>query len=71
MIKSCGQFYIDDAMKGVLWEEAKGKLRALVAIQGSYVEDGVPVGRPKQKWEILEERIESFIRDIEDEGLQE
>lgn len=57
---------IINMMKASVWEEAKGKLRALVAIQGSY-----PNGTQTQRWKDIEDLTEEFIRDIEGNGLHE
>jgi hypothetical protein len=61
---------IFSAMKAQTWEEAKGKLRALVGIQGSI--PSRPVGdESKARWEELSDRVEEFIRGVEDDGLHE
>jgi hypothetical protein len=65
-----GRFYIDYALKAAQWERAKGELRALIALQGSYAsrqvgDDSVP------KWERLKNYVEDFIQEVEDQGLQE
>lgn len=57
----------DIAMKAVLWEEAKGKLRALAVAQGSYQS----TDSMTEIWEKLDRKIEAFIKDIEDNALQE
>ena len=58
------------ALKGATWEEAKGKLRALVAIQGSV--GGRAVSDTSEwKWEALGRQVESFIHTVEDAGLHE
>jgi hypothetical protein len=56
------------AMKLAQWEEAKGKLRALVALQGS-----MPSGDPStmRRFEELGLKVEAFITEIEDEALHE
>lgn len=61
------------ALKGAAWEEAKGKLRALVAIQGSFssVLIGDETNLERQRWLDLSAQVEDFIRDVEDEGLHE
>lgn len=66
-----GVFLIDAAMKAQQWERAKGELRALVAIQGSYSLGRNPGDETPAKWQRLETRIEGFIRGIEDDALQE
>jgi hypothetical protein len=55
-------------MKLAMWEEAKGKLRALVALQGSYF--GGDTHQTK-KWEDAEAAVNQFIEDFEGNGLQE
>lgn len=54
--------------KAILWEEAKGKLRAIVAADGAQ-HGGVYDGRPH--FEIVEEVVESFIKAFESDGLHE
>ena len=60
------------AMKAALWEEAKGKLRALVAVSGSgparYDDQG---RRVRGRWENAEHAVETFIKDFESYGLHE
>ena len=63
------RYYIDSALKAQQWEIAKGHLRALIALQGSY--STVSVKEYPADWEKLEERVNAFISDIEDHGLQE
>jgi hypothetical protein len=67
------EFGIADAMKVALWEEAKGKLRALVGVQGSY-HSGNPPGDPSAemiRFSRLSALVEEFIERVEDDGLQE
>ena len=54
-------------MRAISWERAKGALRELVAVKGS-IHSGNP---DMESWEELSRRIETFIKDIEDDGLQE
>lgn len=60
------RFMIDHAMKAAAWERAKGELRGLVHIQGSY-SHGSPAG---DCWRELESTVDKFIAEIEDNGLQ-
>jgi hypothetical protein len=66
------EFILEAALKSQQWERAKGELRALVAIQGSYTS---PLPKHMQKerprWELLNERIEAFIQSVEGDALQE
>lgn len=62
-------FLPDAAMKAAQWERAKGELRAMVAIQGSY-EASSPEEEPL-KWAVLSQHVEDFIKNIEDNGLHE
>ena len=55
-----------EAAKAIIWEEAKGKLRALVALQGSYTS-----GENTDKYEKIDIEVEQFINHIENHGLQE
>lgn len=60
-------FMLDAALRSILWEECKGKLRAMAAFQGSYqVDRGSP-----SSWASLNKRVEAFIKSVEDEGLHE
>lgn len=54
--------------KAMLWEEAKGKLRALVAVNGQCASTDE---HRADQWREAEERIEAFISAFEDEGLHE
>ena len=53
--------------KAVLWEEAKGKLRALAAVEGQTVGEY----NAKPKYQKIREAVESFIMQFEDLGLHE
>lgn len=55
--------------KAVLWEEAKGKLRALVAAEGSNISEHYSGG--KLRFQIVEDAVEKFIADFEGEGYHE
>jgi hypothetical protein len=53
--------------KAGLWEEAKGKLRALAAVNGQVHEgDGF-----SPDWEEVRNAVEDFIRQFEEDGLHE
>lgn len=54
--------------KAILWEAAKGKLRAVVAAGGQCRPDDRTHG---PRWRELSEAVEDFIKDIEDNALQE
>lgn len=64
------------------WELAKGQLRALAALQGSYSPEYDPSrARPgvrsadsqlrHDRWTDLKLRVEEFIKGVEDDGLHE
>jgi hypothetical protein len=53
---------IFSAMKAQAWEEAKGKLRSLVVMQGSI---HGPSDRQSEYYEKLDELVETFIKEIE------
>jgi hypothetical protein len=55
-------------MKAVVWEEAKGKLRAVVSAAGQCSPMDEPAGA---LWSDLRERVEAFIKDVEGDGLHE
>ena len=59
--------------KAVLWEEAKGKLRALAAVEGQTVGamPHEPEYNAKPKYQKIREAVESFIMQFEDLGLHE
>ncbi len=61
--------------KAIVWNEAKGKLRALSDLEGhrSMVDPTCAVTDNGfgEKWVLLRERIENFIEEIENEGLSE
>lgn len=58
-----------DVMKAALWEEAKGKLRALARVQGSYT-SADPEWR-SERWEQAAAAVENFIHDFESRALHE
>ncbi len=69
-VQANGTFLIDSAMKSMVWERAKGELRALVEIQGSYSSaEREPKG--ESKWERLEAAVNAFVTQVEDDGLHE
>lgn len=53
--------------KVILWEQAKGALRALAVAAGSYPSNIIT----STKWETVDDTIETFIRKFEDDGLHE
>jgi hypothetical protein len=65
---SPGPFYIDYALKAQQWERAKGELRALVALQGSYASINEDMAEKNDR---LNTAVEMFIQRIEEDGLQE
>lgn len=64
------QFKVDDMLKAQQWERTKGELRALVAMQGSYSTGGEDADE-YERWKALEERVEAFIREVEEDGLDD
>lgn len=56
--------------KGILWEEAKGKLRALVAADGAVISN-TPMGDKEFNFEKISKAVEAFIEDFEGMGYQE
>ena len=54
--------------KAMLWEEAKGKLRALVSVNGQCA--STDEWRSEQ-WQQAQKAVEQFISDFEDESLHE
>jgi len=52
------------SLKAMVWEEAKGKLRALAALSGS--------GREREpNFEVVGKAVEKFIKSFEENGLHE
>lgn len=49
--------------KASLWEEAKGKLRAMVAVEG--------MGSASDRWRDASEEIDNFIKSFEEQALHE
>lgn len=63
---------VREALGAAAWEDAKGKLRAVVAILGSYPAGTGPcIARDgeESKYEAMHRRVEGFIKEIEDEEL--
>lgn len=48
------------------WERAKGELRAMIGMQGALYEQNTV-----RDYREVKAKIEQFIKDFEDEGLQE
>lgn len=63
------RFAIDNALKEIAWQQAKGHLRALIGIQGSYM--GGTGTTTHTRYLACKLRIEAFIKGVEDDGLQE
>lgn len=57
-----------NTMKAVLWEEAKGKLRAMVAVDGSRHSEHRHDGE-KMRFQVVSEFVEDFISAFENTGL--
>ena len=55
--------------KAKLWEEAKGKLRAMVAVEGQCSSHGPEHAIHRDRWLDAEAAIEKFVRDFEDNAL--
>ena len=69
------EFQLADALKAQQWERAKGELRALVAMQGSYSTSGGPPDKSEaaetRRWHDIDKRVEDFIASVENDGLHE
>lgn len=69
------KWLLPEAMKQAQWEIAKGHLRALVTMQGSYSSGGRFPGEEmsstERVWRELEARVEAFIKSVEDDSLHE
>jgi hypothetical protein len=57
--------------KAMLWEEAKGKLRALVAVEGTCGAHNPEDRHRRERWKEAETMIENFIHDFADHGFHE
>lgn len=57
--------------KAALWEEAKGKLRALVAVEGQCSSHAPEDEIRRVRWREADQVISAFISDFEDKGLHE
>lgn len=55
--------------KAMLWEEAKGKMRAMVAADGCRTTGGVHRQEPF-RYQVVSAKIEAFIADFEADELQ-
>lgn len=55
--------------KAVLWEQAKGLLRAIVAAEGAG-QSSLLAGK-EFPFERIEKRVNAFIKEFEDDGLDE
>jgi hypothetical protein len=62
-------YELDAMLKSQQWERAKGELRALVAMQGSY-KSTASRGR-SECWQALNDKVNTFIQEVEDDALQE
>lgn len=60
---------LDHALKAQQWEIIKGHLRALVSLQGAY--NSAPDSSTTERFLTLDEKVEVFIKDVEDEALHE
>ncbi len=60
------------AMKNAHWEQAKGHMRAMVAIDGAMHSGNHGMDpEKKNRFEIVSDAIETFIKDFEDNALNE
>ena len=64
------KFSVASALLMAQWERAKGELRAVVVIKGSYHSGGSQTST-YESYEELDALVENFIRAIEDGGLTE
>jgi hypothetical protein len=62
-------YELDTMLKGQQWERAKGELRALVSMQGSY--KSTAGNYRSERWEELNAKVHAFIKEVEDDALQE
>ena len=57
--------------KAQLWEEAKGKLRAMIAVEGQCSGSAPEHQHHRERWRDLGAAIEAFISQTEGAGLHE
>jgi hypothetical protein len=57
--------------KAVLWEQAKGQLRAMVLVEGQCSAHDPGHSQQRTRWRDANEQIEDFIKSFESEGLHE
>lgn len=62
-------FMLPEALKAQQWELAKGHLRALVSLQGSY--SSGRDAHEEKRWLALKAAVDAFIAQIEEEGWHE
>ncbi len=62
---------LGSGMKGQQWERAKGELRAMVMLVGGMTPHRAVGDTSIAQWQQLEIKIETFIKDVEDNGLHE
>lgn len=55
-------------LKAQQWEKCKGELRALIALAGSHPASNDDT---HDRWQSLEKKVNSFIKNIESNGLHE
>jgi len=60
-------FMLPEALRAQQWEIAKGHLRATVSLQGGYQAGGIHA----ERFTLCVNMVEKFIRDFEDEGMDE
>lgn len=58
-----------DIEKVKTWEQAKGFLRTLVALDGARISSGLATDR-RFRYEVVSEAVEDFIKDFETKELQ-
>lgn len=56
--------------KAILWEETKGKLRALLAADGAEI-GGTVTEEDEERFEAMELMVNNFISGFENEGYHE
>lgn len=61
-------FFHREALKAIQWELAKGYLRSLAAIDGA--QSTGEMERP-YRFERIQQAVEKFIKEFEDEGFHE
>lgn len=74
MVKMMGEAKLDlviSGMRATQWSKVKGELNTMVAVVGCTTPPRDVGDILLAKWEILQQRVDAFIKSVEDDGLHE